>query len=300
MVKRAKILGYCMGVRRAVEAALKAREDYPNHAVFTLGPLIHNKSAIQMLQEKGIKILESDYMNVLQQSEKPTVVVIRAHGTTHQIKKSLQDAGAVIVEATCPRVLTNQKRIYDHSLEGHTVFIVGDKSHGEVTALQGSLSGSGTGYILESAQEVKNTIKNIKSKKNKSIVISQTTITQEEYDEVSSELQHYINDIRIFDTICPATIERQNSLKELCSQVDGLIVIGGKNSANTQRLFQIANELCKADKKRVCHIENADEIPEEFYSLENVGLTAGASTPDEDIEEVEKKLSQHSVKHEVL
>ncbi len=292
MVIRAKILGYCMGVRRAVESAFKALTEYPNHAIYTLGPLIHNKTAIGMLNEKGITILDAALIYTLDTKKNPSVVILSAHGTPHSLKQTLEKTGAVVVDATCPRVLVNQKKMYEYARKGFTVFIAGDKTHGEVFALEGSVPSGCECYVFQNAQEAKLFVKTQQCEHKKAILISQTTITQDEYDEVSSVLQSAIDNLMVFDTICPATLERQNALRELFEKVDGLIVIGGKNSANTTRLYQIAKELSAKEKieKPVCHIETAQEIPKEFFSLENIGLTAGASTPDSVIADVETLL----------
>ncbi len=300
MVIRAKVLGYCMGVRRAVDAALQARTQYPKHSIYTLGPLIHNKTAIEMLKENGISILDKADIQQLKKNQSSSVVILSAHGTAQTVRKDIEETESIIIDATCPRVLINQKRIAEYAQKGFSIFIVGDKSHGEVMALEGSVSASTPYYILQNAEEANYLIRNNDFNSTKAIVISQTTITQDEYNEVSSVLQSAVDDIVIFDTICPATLERQDSLRSIFKDVDGLIVIGGKNSANTARLYHIALELCENDtdtstQKKVCYIETADEIPNEFYALNKVGLTAGASTPDEAIFAVEKRLLEKKV-----
>ncbi len=294
MVIRAQVLGYCMGVRRAVETALNTLNKYPNHSVYTLGPLIHNKDAIEMLKSKGLEILDVSAVNKLNTKEKPTVVILSAHGTPYSLKQDLEDIGVIVVDATCPRVLANQKKMYGYASQGFPVFIAGDKSHGEVFALVGSIPNDCECFVFQNAIEAKDFISTKKDVYSKAVVISQTTITQDEYNEVCSVLQSEIENIIILDTICPATLERQKALKEMFEKVEALIVIGGKNSANTTRLYQIAKEL--GDKGEtlvpVCHIESAKEIPDEFFKLKCVGITAGASTPDEVISEVEAILLQ--------
>ncbi len=292
MVIRAKILGYCMGVRRAVTAAAKAKQNYPDNDVYTLGPLIHNKTAIQMLKNNGIEILDNEFLPVLKESKRDTVVIIRAHGTSNAIKKQIQDVGSIIVDATCPRVLANQKKIADYSQKGYSVFIAGDKSHGEVEALEGSVFDGVECHVLQNEQDAVLLMQSRDFSSIKSILISQTTITNDEYNAVKNVLEKSIPSITVFDTICPATLERQVSLRDLCKIVDGIIVIGGKNSANTNRLYQIAKEEIVASgiSKPVVHIETAAEIPQEFFTLKTIGLTAGASTPDEVIVDVENAL----------
>ncbi len=294
MVIRAKILGYCMGVRRAVDMARQSLFDYPNHKIYTLGPLIHNKTAIANLKENGISILTPSEIHTIDCKKEQTVTILSAHGTPHTLKQELKNAGIVVIDATCPRVLVNQKRIREYSLKGYTVFIAGDKAHGEVFALEGSVANEVECHVFQNAQEAKDFIKANVWNSSKAILISQTTITQDEYDAVSLVLRSAINDLIIFDTICPATLERQDALRSLFEHIDGLIVVGGKNSANTTRLWQIATELSVTQNlnKPVCHIESADEIPEHFYALRTIGISAGASTPDEVIEAVEKALQK--------
>lgn len=294
MVIRAEILGYCMGVRRAVDTVEKAIVDYPNHQIYTLGPLIHNTTALTMLCNKGVKILDDDYPNILQNETKKSVVVIRAHGTPLDVRKNLENFNVTVIDATCPRVSLNQKRSADYARRGYYVFIVGDKTHGEVIALQGAVFPKEKCIVFQNASEAQDFLLHTNIADFKSILISQTTITQDEYDAVKIVLQTAAQDILVFDTICPATRERQNALKNLYNQVNGILVVGGKNSANTRRLYQQAVQLCKTygKDKLIAHIETADEIPKEFYTLQNIGLTAGASTPDEVIDEVEKNLAK--------
>ncbi len=283
-----------MGVRRAMDNAYKSVEKYPNHAIYTLGPLIHNKNAIQQLQEQGIGIINTNVINTTNIKENPAVVILSAHGTPYSLKQELENASIVVVDATCPRVLSNQKKIYEHAKKGYTVFIVGDKTHAEVCALEASVPKDTKCYVLQNALEAKNFVANDFYKEAKTIVVSQTTITREEYDTVISVLQGAIEDIVVFDTICPATLERQQALKDLFESVDGIIIVGGKNSANTERLYQIAKERSEDENntKFVCHIETASEIPKEFFLLKKVGISAGASTPDDVILEVEKALQK--------
>ncbi len=300
MVIRATILGYCMGVRRAVTMALDSRKEYQNHTIYTLGPLIHNKTAIDMLNEKGISVLNPSVLHTLDAKKNPTVIILSAHGTPYSLKQKIEDMGAIVIDATCPRVLVNQKKMHEYANKGFTVFIAGDKSHGEVFALEGSVPSNCDCYVFQNADEAKTFITTKTFDNTKAIVLSQTTIRQNEYNEVCDVLQSAIKDLIILDTICPATLERQNALKDLFEKVEGLIVIGGKNSANTERLYQIAYELSKKQKteKPVCHIETANEIPSIFFTLKNIGISAGASTPDNVIEDIEKALLKGNFLHE--
>ncbi|ULQ60366.1 4-hydroxy-3-methylbut-2-enyl diphosphate reductase [Brucepastera parasyntrophica] len=277
---RAEILGYCMGVRRAVEAAEQALLENPLRPVYTYGPLIHNSSALERLSAAGIIILNENEDDLPEDFGGKTVV-IRAHGVPPSVRTELERRNACIVDATCPRVLSSQKRAKSYSEKGYTVILVGDKNHGEIAGIAGYAPGC---IVLENREDVLQ----LKSYPQKSVLISQTTISQNEYDAIAEELSRHIPYLTVFNTICPATLERQDALRELAGQVEGIIVIGGKNSANTLRLYNTACEL----SGRVWHIENPDEMPEEIFFLTRIGITAGASTPDDLINSVEQALQK--------
>ena len=290
-VVRAKVLGYCMGVRKAMEGAHKAAKDSSRGQVWTLGPLIHNKTALDMLASEGVQILKDDDFSKIQGDD---VVVIRAHGVTPAVKADVTARSRAVVDATCPRVMLSQKRVADFASRGYTVFIAGDKNHGEVTGIAGCAQAAATGdsrcVLIGSRRDAEEFVAQIRlgetPEPEKAILISQTTISRSEYDSIAEVLSPTIGGLEVFDTICPATTERQEALADLQGQVDGVLIIGGKNSANTQRLLTSAQRYF--DKAAL--IETADEIPPEFFQLERVGLSAGASTPDEVIDGVERRL----------
>lgn len=277
-VIRASVLGYCMGVRRAVQTAEKALNENPGKTVFTLGPLIHNNQALEILGTKGLRVLSQDDIESL--CNKETVVIIRAHGVAPVVMDRLEKTGCLIINATCPRVLSNQYRAKKFSSQDLKVILAGDKDHGEVTSI--------AGHAVDNCIIVKNEADalSLPEYPQKAVLISQTTISREEYKRIAEGLKTKIHDLQIFDTICPATIERQQSLSHIASQVEGILVIGGKHSANTSRLFHLAEEKVQ----HAALIEKADEIPDIFFTLTRVGITAGASTPDEIIDEVEARL----------
>ena len=230
------------------------------------------------------------------------------------------------MDATCPRVLANQKKAAVYASKGYTVIIAGDKNHGEVLGLAGCVdfsceSGKNACVLVESVDDAENlvfedagksafessAVKDSASKKAgdvsggsaegkaafnsadenaKYVLIGQTTISRTEYDAIAAVLKKRLPSLEILDTICPATMERQQALEELVKNVDGIIIIGGKNSANTQRLFFAAKEKCP----NAIHIESPDEIPDYFRNLKKIGIAAGASTPDEIICAVEETL----------
>ena len=295
---KADIMGYCMGVRRAVDSAEKAIKDFPHKNIYTLGPLIHNQNALDNLEQKGVRVLKLQNDKFSFDIDENSVVIVRAHGVAPQIIKLLEKTGCTIINATCPRVLSNQKRAADFAKRQFAVIIAGDKNHGEVTGLEGFVKEfCSECYVIENTKDAEilsNQIcQNSSMNKDNIVLLSQTTISATEYESIGKVLKEKFPSIQILNTICPATTERQEALKKLCAQVDGVVVIGGKSSANTCRLFSMAQDFSENPEYRckfACHIENPCELPKEFFSLEVVGLTAGASTPDEVILSVEKSL----------
>ncbi len=277
---RADIMGYCMGVRRAVEAAEQALLDNPRRPVYTYGPLIHNPSALERLAAAGVVVsgpggvaLPADFAGAS--------VVVRAHGIPPVERAELGRRHAHIVDATCPRVLSSQKRARSYFEKGYTVILAGDRDHGEITGIAGYAPGC---IVLENARDAEK----LAVWPAKAVLISQTTIKQSEYDAIAAVLASRIPELTVLNTICPATQERQRALEALSGQVDGIIVVGGRDSANTRRLFNTACELTA----HAWHIETPDEIPQEAFSLACIGITAGASTPDEVIDAVEQALQK--------
>lgn len=289
---RATVLGYCMGVRRAMEAAEEALEKYIDKKIFTFGPLIHNKQALLPLEEKGLGILEENDIENLDEKN-PPVVIIRAHGISPFTLEKLKSKNCMIVDATCPLVLANQKKAASYAKDGYQVILAGDKNHGEVVGIAGfaEYEKSGSCNLLETEEDAIRLVANLSEnqRNGKWVLLCQTTFSSAVFDKIAKVLTEANLDCVILKTICNATNERQKSLLDLCKTVDGVIVVGGKNSANTQRLYLSA----KANCKMACHIEKASEIPDSFYNLEKVGITAGASTPDNVIEEVEKRLKEN-------
>ncbi len=293
---RAKILGFCAGVRRAVLAADKALSENTGAQVYTLGPLIHNPVALRKLSERNLKILSE---NELSDLKKGDTVIIRAHGVPPELEDEIRNRGANVINATCPLVTKSQKTAAEYAKSGHVIFFAGDKNHGEVVGIEGyarmaaQKAGKVLNFILvKDVEEIKCALKELSDKKegvdsSKIVLLSQTTFSIKMFDMLQEEVKKSFPEAKIISSICPATHERQDALTELCSKVDGVIVIGGKTSANTNRLFKTAEKLCK----KAALIETPDEIPEDFFELSTVGITAGASTPDDTIDAVEKRLS---------
>ena len=286
---RASVLGFCFGVRRAVELAEKALVENPGKKVYSLGPLIHNENALRSLEEKGLHIVDESEIEDL---EKGSVVIIRAHGVAPSVTDALERRGCVIIDATCPRVKASQKMVERYSSQNDYVVLTGDRNHGEVIGIAG-YAGENFSQIQD-FEEAKNfEISGSESVSEKNVILlSQTTYSPKEFEKIENLFRQKFHNIAVMNTICPATNERQQALLELCQQVDGVLVVGGKNSANTKRLYQTAAANCKL----AVHIQSASEIPEEFFALDKVGITAGASTPDSIIKDVEMLLTSYCPK----
>lgn len=289
-VIKADTLGYCMGVRRAVESAEVALKEYKEKKVYSLGSLIHNTVALEELEQKGLRVLEE---KDLESIDSNTVVVIRAHGISPKVKAKIENQKASVIDATCPRVTVSQNRVAEFSSKGYGIILAGDKGHAEVEGIRGfALGNFFCVQNLEESRELVNSpeLKKTESLKNspeeKYLLLCQTTFSPQEFEKISDFLKTHISNLEVINTICPATQQRQDALERLCKVVDGVVVVGGKKSANTIRLYQKAAGFVK----NAVHIEKADEIPDFFKNLKTVGVTAGASTPDNVIDEVVSRL----------
>jgi len=258
----AKSAGFCMGVRRAVETTLDVVQE-ENGGVSTLGPLIHNPQVLNLLEERGVRILRD-----IPEKESGTVI-IRAHGVPPVHKEKLQMAGATVKDATCPHVVKVQVIIRKYFKQGYGTVIIGDRNHAEVEGLMG-FAGS-LGRVVSRREDVE-----ILQLDTPYIIVSQTTQDETIFEELSSMILERFPGGKVFNTICDATHKRQEEVRSLCNDVQTMVVVGGKNSANTKRLADIAEGLgCP-----VFLVETEDELDLEALSkYECVGVTAGASTP---------------------
>ncbi|MBU1056626.1 MAG: 4-hydroxy-3-methylbut-2-enyl diphosphate reductase [Proteobacteria bacterium] len=273
----AKTAGFCMGVRRAVEMAL----DMPNKykwPIFTFGPLIHNPQVLDLLREKGITVIKDI-------PEKGSgTVLIRAHGVPPGTKKSLKNSGFKVIDATCPRVIKVQTIIGKHAKDGYTSIIIGDKNHPEVIGLLGYARGHG--YAVASIEELE-----ALPEFEKAIVVAQTTQNIHFYEKVKQLVASNYPHFKLYDTICNSTSMRQAEVKELAEQVDAIVVVGGHNSGNTQRLTEAAIQAGKP----AYQIETESELDlASLSSAKNIGITAGASTPNWLIKRVYRSLEDLS------
>ena len=281
-VIRAGVLGFCMGVRRAYEMA-RRESGLKGRRVYTLGPLIHNPSVLEDLGERGVSILEPGGIpGVLENS----TVIIRAHGVSPAVERELALKGLSVLDATCPHVKASQNKVRDLSRLGFTVFLAGEKDHGEIVGIRGYIEGPC--FVIANPLEAEAAATEL-ARDNpgaKTALVAQTTLSQEEYFAIGEAIKRRFPELEMVNTICGATGERQDALRELSAHVDGFVISGGRESANTRRLLSIA-EGCG---KKAWLVENASGIPDELSSCSVIGLAAGASTPDSVIDAIEQKL----------
>ncbi len=270
-IKIAKSSGFCFGVKRAIELAEKVAEK--NGKVYTFGPLIHNPQEVKRLDAEGIKVIE-DYSKI-----KTGIIVLRTHGIEQEIHEKLSKRKNIkVIDATCPFVKRAQEIVKKLSGISDQIVIVGEKTHPEVIALVSY--GKGRCVVVEDKKDVK------KIKKTPVIhIVSQTTQSPKQFASIV-ELIAKISKVKIYNTICRATFDRQGSAEKLAKLVDIMVVIGGKNSGNTRRLYQICSQ-----KVKTYHIENVEEIKKSWFNNSNkVGITAGASTPNWIIENIKRRI----------
>lgn len=258
----AKTAGFCMGVKRAMHLALKTAQG--NKKVYTCGPLIHNPQAVDYLHKNGVSSI-SDYKNI-----SDVTLVIRAHGMPKQTIDKLKMSNIDLVDATCPHVLTSQKQIESYANKGWLIVIIGDKKHPEILSLQ-SFAGKNH-IVISSISEIANI-----SLSSPAMVIAQTTFSMQEYSKIASLIKEKVEEVKVCNSICKATSERQAEIRELSAKADAVIIVGGRESANTKRLAEISSQICP----RSYHIETDTELQNiNFNGIETIAVTAGASTPE--------------------
>ena len=285
-IVRARILGMCMGVRRADELAHRAAEKAARSGrpVYSYGPLIHNPQAVADLESLGVHVLEPRAI----ESEpdelpnlKDAIVIIRAHGASLAALSRLHVLGARIIDATCPRVIKSQGLARHYERLGWQVVLIGDPRHGEISGILGHTLNA---LVVDCPETALPLARSLRDKP--CALIAQTTIRQEDYDAVIDIFQSYVKKMIAEKTICPATRERQQALAELSTQVDAVLVVGGKNSENTKRLYRSAIGFGLPS----WHIETASELMPEMMRYNRIGITAGASTPDFIVDEIQEML----------
>ncbi len=273
----AKNAGFCYGVKRAITLAERAAKQHDK--VYTLGPLIHNPQEVNRLSSIGVKTAESVDI------DKDATVIVRSHGIPPEKERFLRNTFLNVIDATCPYVKAVHEAVVSLAREGYFVVVVGEKDHPEV---QGTI-----GYLeeAEGRYKVVDHIEDLEDIKEEKVgVVAQTTQNEVFFENVVLRLLKKVKELKVINTICNATEERQADIYELAPKVDVMIIIGGKNSGNTKRLFEISKSL----NERSYHIETKDEIDPSWLEGANVvGLSAGASTPDWIIEDVKRFLENH-------
>ena len=274
----AESMGFCMGVKRVVDLAYRALDKADGGQVVSLGPLIHNTQEIERLTRDGIRTADENSI------PENSTVIIRAHGVAPRNYEELKARGLKIMDGTCPYVHYSQRKTVELREQGYTVVIAGDKNHPEIQGILGFIDDQA--YVVKTVEDVQNLpfFERIGT-------IAQTTISPKKYRAITEALKEKATEVKVCETICDATEENQKAIRDLSSEVEMLYVIGGRHSANSNKLVEAAREKCP----RTTLIETADEIvPEDLRGVGKVGISAGASTPDWMIRRVIERLREIS------
>ncbi len=277
----AETAGFCFGVNRAVNMVYELVN--AGEKVCTLGPIIHNPQLVDELKEKGVRIVDSP-----EEVQNGEILVIRSHGVELSVTNKAEELGVKVSDATCPFVAKIHKIVSDNSKEGYVTIIAGDRNHQEVKGIIGHCFGEY--YVVSGVEELENLLKSDANLSQKPLIlVSQTTFNAEIWENTQNFLKKVCTNAKIFDTICNATSMRQNEADSISKLNDMIIVVGGKHSSNTAKLFDV----CKANCEKTYHIETASEISDiDFDGVSSVGVVAGASTPAGIIKEVIKTMSE--------
>ena len=270
----AKTAGFCFGVKRAVEKVYEqiGKTEKP---IYTYGPIIHNEEVVKDLRKKGVEVIDS--LEELK-AARDCVVVIRSQGVGKDVYRILEENGAEIVDATCPYVKKIHRIVEEQSKAGRQVLIVGDAAHPEVQGIRG-WGDSGT-KVIENEQDF---LDLQLPEGSRLCIVAQTTFNYNKFQDLVEKISKTRYDILVLNTICNATQERQVEAKKIASSVDVMLVIGGKHSSNTQKLY----EICQKECRNTYYLQTLGDLnPECIGSVSSVGITAGASTPNNIIEEV--------------
>lgn len=278
-VKTAKTAGFCFGVKRAVTTVYNEIDKETGEKIYTYGPIIHNEQVVRDLEEKGVVVVNSlEEIKALQEG----TVIIRSHGVDKQTYDMIERQGLKLIDATCPFVKKIHKIVMEKSRDGYAIIIIGNENHPEVQGIKG-WSDAPT-YVINSEEEAKKL--DLEGQK-KFCVVSQTTFNYKKFNKMVEIIEKKGYDIIVVNTICNATNERQVEARRIASESDAMIVIGGSNSSNTQKLY----EICKEECKNTYYIQQLEDLDlEKLQTCRNVGITAGASTPNNIIEEVQANV----------
>ena len=280
----AKSAGFCFGVKRAVnmvyEEVDRAKESGENTPIYTYGPIIHNDEVVKDFASKGVVLVKE--ISELADLKKGRIIV-RSHGISRAEYEEIESHGFEIVDATCPFVRKIHKLVDEHSSQGEYIVIIGNSQHPEVCGIRGWVNGNAVS-IIENKEEAHDFSEN----EGKTIcIVSQTTFNYNKFQELVEIIEKKGYNIVVLNTICNATEERQTEARKIAKEVETMIVIGDKHSSNTQKLFEICNTECE----KTYYIQTSKDMDYSLLkSINNVGITAGASTPNNIIEEVSKNV----------
>ena len=283
-VKVAKTAGFCFGVQRAVDKVYELIGSCPDR-LFTLGPIIHNEEVVNDLEKKGVRVASEDDLRTLPEG---STVVIRSHGVGKEVYDHLEEYGLSYVDVTCPFVLKIHRIVEKESRAGAHIVIIGDPDHPEVVGICGWCMGPYT--VIRTEQDALDFVFPI----DKNIcIVSQTTFNYNKFKDLVEILckkrydNNVLNILNILNTICNATEERQREAKSIAGEVDTMLVVGGRHSSNTQKLF----EICKKECENTYYIQTPVDLDSDMFQCSSyVGITAGASTPKKIIEEVQEHV----------
>ena len=276
----AKTAGFCFGVKRAVDTVYQQIKENPDEKIYTYGPIIHNDEVIKDLESKGVSVIRSDEdFDDLTEG----IVVIRSHGVKEAVCRKIQEKGLTYVDATCPFVKKIHGIVQRESKAGSYILIIGNEEHPEVQGIIG-WSAHKDVTVVRTTQEAEAFV--LQDPSGKICIVSQTTFNYNKFQELVEIISEKGYDILVLNTICNATKERQEEAGDIANRVDAMIVIGDKHSSNTQKLFEICRNACL----NTYYIQTLDDLDSnQLRSVETVGITAGASTPKNIIEEVQRE-----------
>lgn len=281
---RAKHMGFCFGVAGAIDICYKISKDEKNIGknIYILGMLVHNEHVVKNLEDQGFKVIEEiDILQGKDPLKAGDIIIIRAHGTSEKIFQILNEKNVEIHDATCIFVTQIRKTLVEMEKKGYDILFIGDKNHPEV---KGIISFGKRVTICEDLEELKNT----HIDRNKEYcLLTQTTLNKKKLEKIKSYLENNYLNVKILDKVCGATQVRQEAVEELAQKVDMLIVVGGKTSSNTKKLYEISSNL----NPNTYLIQDENDLKKEWFEgKEKIGITAGASTPEEIVIKIENQI----------
>ncbi|WP_035769068.1 4-hydroxy-3-methylbut-2-enyl diphosphate reductase [Butyrivibrio sp. NC2002] len=268
--------GFCFGVTRAVDEVYKQIDKASGKKIYTYGPIIHNETVVSDLEKKGVRVVESpEDLKTIGDG----ILIIRSHGIRKEIHEKIKDMGIEYVDATCPFVKRIHNIVEKESAEGKTIIVVGSATHPEVDGIVSYVSGPV--YVIETLEEAEK----IQFPEGTELyIVSQTTFNQNKFQEIVEKFSNSRYNVNVVNTICSATEERQTEAEDIAARVDAMIVIGGAHSSNSRKLYEICSKKCA----NTYFIQTLDDLHLELpKAVKLVGITAGASTPKNIIEEVQ-------------